>query len=310
MEWLGNINRPWLQFLVLGIVFYQIQTALFPQPKTVIGPLSESRQDAIEEWWSSNLGRAPSAEQQAKMIADELDSDMLFQHALQLELHLYDSIVHDQLIRNMRFLDVDTDKSDAELFKAALAMRLHLGDQVVKRRLVDTMKQRLLVMSPPVEVTQAQINAEFEARKAQFYRPPRYSFTHIFINLERQTELGSIIETIQDQRLDSEAAKYLSSPFMSGYAFQAQTAEQLARTFGAVFVSDLTQTDPVAGQWHGPVRSAFGWHYLWISAIESGRDAQIEEVAGQLRRDLEDSAREQALQTAIANLRADYEIRY
>ena len=96
---------------------------------------------------------------------------------------------------------------------------------------------------------------------------------------------------------------------MSGYEFQAQTTEQLARSFGTVFMSDLTKADPTVDQLHGPIHSSFGYHYVWVSAIEPARDARLEEVAGQLRRSLEVTAREQALKNAIADLRADYEVR-
>ena len=120
-----------------------------------------------------------------------MDRDLLFQRALELRLHLQDGIVYDQLIRNMRFLDVDTDKSNSELFQAALDMRLHLADEVVKRRLIDKMKQRLLTLNPPIEVEETQIAAEFIVRKHEFYRSPRYSFAHVFINPEREAELES-----------------------------------------------------------------------------------------------------------------------
>jgi hypothetical protein len=209
----------------------------------------------------------------------------------------------------MRFLDADTKKTSTELFQVALDMRLHLGDEVVKRRLIEKMKQRLLTINPPIEVTETQIAAEFIARKHEFYRSPRYSFAHVFISSEREAELKSVIKTIQDQRLTARTARYLSSPFMSGYEFQAQTAEQLTRNFGVLFISDLAKLGPVVGQWYGPIRSSFGWHYLWISAIEQGRDARLDEVTRQLRYGLEVSARERALQTAMAALRSEYEVR-
>ena len=305
----ARLNRPWLHFLILGIVFYQVQAIVFPEPKTVIGPLSESVHNALQQQWLTRFGNLPTAKQKTKMIADELDRDLLFQRALELHLHLHDSIVFDQLIRNMRFLDADTKKTSTELFQVALDMRLHLGDEVVKRRLIEKMKQRLLTINPPIEVTETQIAAEFIARKHEFYRSPRYSFAHVFISSEREAELKSVIKTIQDQRLTARTARYLSSPFMSGYEFQAQTAEQLTRNFGVLFISDLAKLGPVVGQWYGPIRSSFGWHYLWISAIEQGRDARLDEVTRQLRYGLEVSARERALQTAMAALRSEYEVR-
>ena len=304
-----QLTKPWLHFLILGAVFYQVQAIVFPEPKTVIGPLSESVQDALQQQWLTRFGNLPTAQQKTKMIDDELNHDLLFQRAVELKLHLHDSIVFDQLIRNMRFLDADTKKTSTELFQVALDMRLHLGDEVVKRRLIEKMKQRLLTINPPIEVTETQIAAEFIARKHEFYRSPRYSFAHVFINPQRKAELDSVIKTIQDQRLTARTARYLSSPFMSGYEFQAQTAEQLTRNFGVLFISDLTKLGPVVGQWYGPIRSSFGWHYLWISAIEQGRDARLDEVTRQLRYSLEVSARERALQTAMAALRSEYEVR-
>jgi hypothetical protein len=305
----ARLNRPWLHFLIVGVVFYQVQAIVFPEPKTVIGPLSESVHNALQQQWLTRFGNLPTAKQKTKMIADELDRDLLFQRALELHLHLHDSIIFDQLIRNMRFLDADTEKTSTELFQVALDMRLHLGDEVVKRRLIEKMKQRLLTINPPIEVTETQIAAEFIARKHEFYRSPRYSFAHVFISSEREAELKSVIKTIQDQRLTARTARYLSSPFMSGYEFQAQTAEQLTRNFGVLFISDLAKLGPVVGQWYGPIRSSFGWHYLWISAIEQGRDARLDEVTRQLRYGLEVSARERALQTAMAALRSEYEVR-
>ena len=305
----ARLNRPWLHFLIVGVVFYQVQAIVFPEPKTVIGPLSESVHNALQQQWLTRFGNLPTAKQKTKMIADELDRDLLFQRALELHLHLHDSIIFDQLIRNMRFLDADTEKTSTELFQVALDMRLHLGDEVVKRRLIEKMKQRLLTINPPIEVTETQIAADFIARKHEFYRSPRYSFAHVFISSEREAELKSVIKTIQDQRLTARTARYLSSPFMSGYEFQAQTAEQLTRNFGVLFISDLAKLGPVVGQWYGPIRSSFGWHYLWISAIEQGRDARLDEVTRQLRYSLEASARERALQTAMAALRSEYEVR-
>jgi len=295
---------------VLGIVFFKVQAAMFPEPKIVIGPLHDSRREALEQQWFARVGQPPSARQKAKMIADELERDLLFQHALALELHLRDNIVFDQLIRNMHFLNMAEGKNNSELFQQALDMRLHQGDELVKRRLIEKVQQRLLADHPPAELTQAELRDEFSTRRAQFRLPASVSIAHVFFKPEREAELESLVATIQQQNLDAQTARHLSSPFMSGYEFKGQTPDQLARHFGAQFVSELAKAGPVAGQWLGePIRSVYGWHYVWVTAIEPGRDAQFEEVEPLVRRDLEDNARAQALQNAIAILRKDYEVR-
>jgi parvulin-like peptidyl-prolyl isomerase len=67
-------------------------------------------------------------------------------------------------------------------------------------------------------------------------------------------------------------------------------------------------SQPVA-QWLGPIRSAFGLHYVWLNALEPARDARLKEVEPQLRRDLDYAAQAQALQNAINLLRKNYDIR-
>ncbi|MFT6758056.1 MAG: hypothetical protein ACJA0M_001942 [Chitinophagales bacterium] len=305
---MARLNKPWLHFLVLGIVLYKLQGAMFPEPKTVIGPLEETRLEALQLQWFTRVGQQPSPSQKIKMITDELDRDLLFQRALDLELHLYDKTVYQQLIRDMRFLGMAEEKTEDELFQQAVAMRLHLGDEVVKRRLIQEMQRRLLFANPAVMPTKAQVLAEFSARKNQFRLPARYSIEHIFFNLDREAEVQSVIATIQQQQIDAGSAKRFSSPFMSGYKFHQQTPDQLVRLFGVQFVSTLINAGPIVGQPIGPIRSIYGMHYVWVTAIEPGRDAQLEEVEPQVRRDLEAKASKLALKNSITELRSKYEV--
>jgi hypothetical protein len=309
ITWLSRFNKPWLHFIILGVVFLKLQGAIFSEPKTVIGPLHESRVKVLQQQWFTRFGRQPSAAQKEKMIADELDRDLLFQHALELELHLHDKIVYDQLLRNMRFLNMAEGKNNDELFQQAMDMQLHQGDEVVKRRLIKKVQERLLIENPPVASTEAQLRAAFADSREQFRLPVRFSILQLFFNREREAEVESVIATIQQQHLNAKTSRHLSSPFMSGYEFLGQTPKQLARHFGAQFVSELVKAGPVAGQWVGPIRSVYGLHYVWVMAIEPGREAQFEQVEPQVRRDLEAKARRQALQNAIAALRNDYEVR-
>jgi len=305
----ARLNRPWLHFIVLGFVFFKLQSAMFPEPKPVVGPLNEDRIEALVQQWYAAAGRPPSDEQRARMVEAELDRDMLFQRALELDLHLYDTVVYQRLIRNMNFLQMAEGKSDRELYEQALEMRLHLGDEVVKRRLIQVMEQILLSTKPPQAVSVAQVEAEFSARREELRRPPRYSIEHIYFSREREGDIADAIATIQRENLKADEARRLSSPFLPGYQFNRQSPDQLARHFGSSFVDNLQQAQLSAGAWVGPVASTYGLHYVWVSELEPSRDALLEEVEPQLRRDLESVARSQALQSAIEGMRADYEVR-
>ena len=309
MKFFARLNRPWMHFIVLGCLLFYLRGVFFPEPLPVIGPLSEARIEALKQQWFASTGRPPTPGQQARMVAAELDRDLLFARALELELHLYDTVVYQRLLRNMRFLQLGEGKSEQELYEAALDMRLHLGDEVIKRRMIQVMEQLLLAASPPQSLTEEEIVTEFEQRREELRRPPRYSIEHIYFNRQREGEAESVIAEIDEQNLTPEQARELSSPFLPGYQFSHQTPDQLARHFGASFVQNLQAAEPVAGRWVGPVRSTYGLHFVWVADIEQERDATLEEVRVQLQRDLESRARESALRNSVDRLREHYEVR-
>lgn len=309
MKFLAWLNRPWLHFIVLGCLLFYLQGVFFPEPKPIIGPLSEARMEALQQQWLASVGRPPTPEQLSRVVEAELDRDMLFQRAIELKLHLIDTVVYQRLLLNMNFLQQGTGQSDEERYQAALDMRLHLGDEVVKRRMIQVMEQVLLAANPPPQPTEAEIVAEFEARQEELRRAPRYSIEHIYFNRQREAEAESVIATINEKELTPEQAREFSSPFLPGYQFTRQTPDQLARHFGSSFAENLLAADPAPGQWVGPVRSTYGLHYVWVSDLEPARDATLEEVRKQLQRDLESRAKEAALRESISAMRENYEIR-
>jgi hypothetical protein len=309
MKFLARLNRPWVHFIVLGSLLYYLQGVFFPAPKPVIGPLSQARTEALQQQWVASVGRPPTPEQQAHLVEAELDRDMLFARAIELELHLYDTVVYQRLLLNMRFLHLGEGKTDEELYRMALDMRLHLSDEVIKRRLVQVMEQLLLATDPPRAPTEEDILAEFAQRREELRKPPRYSIEHVYFNREREAEAAAVIARINEQHLTPSQALELSSPFLPGYQFTAQSPEQLTRHFGVEFVENLQQLDPQPGRWFGPVRSTYGLHYVWVGAVEPAREATLDEVRLQLMRDLESRARDTALRDSIHAIRDHYEIR-
>ncbi len=309
MKLLSRLNRPWIHFLILGFALFTLQGWLFPPPLPVVGPLSQERIEALEQQWFATVRRLPTEQQRQNMIASELDRDMLFHRALELELHRFDSVVYQRLLRNMRFLQLGEDKSDAELYQQALEMRLHLGDEVVKRRMIQVMEQILLGQNPPKPVAESQIEAAFLQRREELRQPRRYDIEHLYFNQQRFEEFGSVRERVRSQGLSPGEARQFSSPFLPGYLFKSQSPDQLVRHFGADFVRNLEALDPVAGDWYGPVDSTYGRHLVWVDQLVESRDATIEEVRLTLTRDLELKARQTALAAAIDALSEDFEVR-
>ena len=198
MKLLARLNRPWIHFIVLGCLLYYLQGVLFPEPKPVIGPLSPARIEALQQQWLAATGRLPTGEQLERMVGAELDRDMLFQRALELKLHLYDTVVYQRLLRNMSFLQLGEGMSEQEQYQQALDMRLHLGDEVIKRRMIQVMEQLLLGFNPPAAPTEEALQAEFESRREELRLPPRYSIEHVYFNADREAEAAAAVAAISE----------------------------------------------------------------------------------------------------------------
>ena len=48
MRWLSWLKKPWIHFLLLGFLLFELQQQLFPEPKPVVGPLPEARIEALQ----------------------------------------------------------------------------------------------------------------------------------------------------------------------------------------------------------------------------------------------------------------------
>jgi hypothetical protein len=302
------ISRPWLHFLLIGYALFVGREWLYPPPKPSVGPLSEARIESLRRQWFSTTGRMPTESQLERMQAAELDREILYREALDLELHRLDPVVQQRLLRNMQFLKLDSGREEGQLLKDALRMELHLGDEVVKRRLVQLMEQILLSRNPPDPPSAKDIQAEFERRREELRRPPRFSIRQVFLAPERAGEAAELLARFREQDIAPGDALKFSSPFLPGYRFDHRSPAELARQFGAAFVLNLDAASPEARRWIGPVESTYGVHLVWIEDIEPGREAILAEVEGQLRRDLELERRREALAVSVSLLRDEYEV--
>lgn len=305
----GWLRRPWLHFILLGALLFWLQQLWFPPPRPVIGPLPEARVELLREQWRMATGSDPDAATLDRLIDLELERDLLFQHAMKLQIHEYDSVVRDRLLRNMDFLKLGDELDEEARVERAMSLRLHLGDEVIKRRLIQVMEQLLLAANPPRAIDEGDLREAFDAQRNELREPPRYSISHVYFSREREAQAESVLQDIRRRALPPNDALALGSPFLPGYHFSAQSPEQLARQFGAAFVSNLQKLAPEAGTWVGPVRSTYGLHLVWVDSIAPGRPSTFAEVRPRLQRDLEREARREALAAAVARLREQYEVR-
>jgi hypothetical protein len=211
-------------------------------------------------------------------------------------------------LRNVDFLGLYAEQTDAEKIQSALDMRMHLGDEVVKRRLIQLAEEWLLLSSPPSPISEQDVVDYYNDNQDQFWAPERYTFSHVFFPREREADMRELAAKVGTEIRDFEEALTYGSPFLPGYHFTRQTAEQLARQFGAGFVSNFLALPPSVGHWQAPIVSTFGWHLVWLQDEEIGRTLTLDEARKNIVATLQRESRAKALDDAKLALRQDYEI--
>ena len=182
------VHKPWLHFIGVGLLLFVLQELLFPAPKPILGPVSDAQLDALRTSFQASNGAPPSPEEERVLVNWSLNRDMLLQRAIDLNLHMTDPLIRERLIRNMRFLGLDEDRTSDQLFETALAMRLHLEDTACKRRLVELVKQQLVAANPFPAPTQQEVYVEFEERRADLTRP-LVGFLHVYFPFAKANEV-------------------------------------------------------------------------------------------------------------------------
>lgn len=302
------IKKPWLQFALLGTLFFLISGQLFPEPKPVLGPPNAERLAAMAENYARFARSEPDAELRARFVDAELRDELLFREAIRRDLQYRDAAVEQRIIRNMRFLDAQTDASDEELIKQGYALRLHLTDEVIRRRLVQIMERLIVATTPSAAPTADDVQARYEADLTSWQEPARFSLSHVFLPADRAGEMTDLMARVIGEQLTADEARLLGAPFLSGYRFNRQSPDQLTRVFGAVFAEELEALEPAPDSWVGPVSSAFGVHYVYVERREPPRTLSVDEVRERIVRDLERESEEERVAQWVAEVMAAYEV--
>jgi hypothetical protein len=260
-------REPLVHFVVLGgLVFFAHRVLFGTAPSEYVAaedaPLEQIRQD-----WFAVKGAFPSAEEEAALVHEWVDDEILYRRAIELGLDQNDTIVRRRLVQRMRFFLEDTHR----------------------------------IESP----TDTQLQAWLEQHPHKFAMPAKVSFMHRFFSRgKRGAELAadarSVLETLQD---DSKAVVE-SDPFFRGSTFEDITPAEIKRAFGTEFGESIA--DLPLGQWMGPVKSSYGLHLVYVRNRTSAEAPKLETVRDKVEKDWMQAERDRHNEEALARLRARY----
>lgn len=197
------------------------------------------------------------------------------------------------------------------LYREALAMGLDKDDAIVRRRLAQKVEFLISDVTLPSDVDNRDLMAFYENNASRYSRSAILSFRHIYFNPDQRgqrtlDEANTTLQTLKETKAKSEAGTELGDRFLLQTQYQQKTTDEIARDFGHEFADKLESLEPVA--WHGPIRSGYGIHLVFIEERESSGTYPFSEVRERVRDDYLFNLRQTQNEAVVEKLKSRYEI--
>ena len=290
------LRHPLLHFVALGLLVFLGQSALqtsglLHSPKPLLqldaATVAQLRQQAL----AKGIPFEP-------LLRARVDEEVLIDRALARGLDRRDPVARRRLLQNMRLSYPKA--GEAELLRRARALDMPRRDVLVRRRLIERMHGEIVDGSAPAA-------AAAGAPMAEQREAPRMHLTHVFV-AGRDTAAQQRAEALRDALVRGEIApEAAGEPHLGGRRLRDVAPADIRRQLGGALADAAARMQ--AGQWHGPVGSAQGWHLLHATPSETAvrSDAGWEQRAARYL--AHEQRRRGAVAEELAGLRAGYTIR-
>lgn len=224
---------------------------------------------------------------------------------------------------------LDHGRSLPEIDAALLALNVHgaAGGVVSRQRVVDAYRDFIRDRKPmagfvatylsdwkawdAVPPTDEELATWYAAHKAEFTKPPRVRFRHLYFSNDKRGQgtrqaAEASLPLVAGRAPASLSESDIADPFMFRDNYVDVTPEQMAKEFGGPFAKALFELQP--GDWRGPIESGYGWHLVWIDSYEAPHVPTMEEVRPVVAQAWQGEKYREVKQRAMDEIRSRYEV--
>jgi hypothetical protein len=191
------------------------------------------------------------------------------------------------------------------LYRTGLTLGLDRDDTIVRRRIRQKMEFFFEDTIPPP--TEAELRAFFDANAEKFREEPRLAFRQIFFSERRAdpaADARALLARLGEGDATAEAAGDPTLlPAESGLLPLARVRAQ----YGDAFVAGVRDLEP--GGWAEPLKSAYGWHLVRVTAREPAWLPSYETVRGVVQREWYAARRAAVVEEQYRKLLAGFRVR-
>ncbi len=187
------------------------------------------------------------------------------------------------------------------LYREALLLGLDKEDRIIKRRLaqkISFLKQETLPKAPSIE----ELTQYFKTNKDKYYIDSKYTFSHYFFSAEND----SYKRSINGYDDITNGVNVNSDPFLLGKNFIDVSSREIDSDFGSNFSSYFKDIE--LNKWHGPYKSSFGHHIIFVTQFDEGYYPEISAVLQRVEVDYVLNQKDIQLENYLNEIRSKYKI--
>jgi hypothetical protein len=239
-------KEPLIQFLLIGACIYGVY-ALVDAPddaaagRTIV--VDAQRIDRFISEWQRRWNRPPTRQEIDGMISAFVREDILYRQALIMGLDADDPITRRRMAQKLEFLT-----NDIALLK---------------------------------EPAKGELKLYFQANMQRYRDADRITFSHAFLDPDRRAsatldDAAALLARLQVAGKPVPETLTAGDRLMLESFFPEVSEFEIRRQFGTDFAQAVMQLEP--GKWHGPVRSGFGPHLVYVYSVQAAPPPVFEDV--------------------------------
>ncbi len=307
------LRHPALHFAVVGGLAFLAQRwwaapalARLDEGRTVV-----VRSDDVERLrraWVEERGIASKAPPPQVLLDEAVDEKILVHEAIRDGIDRNDRAVWRRLADLGHFLDLASG-DDERAAEAARALGLEERDPIIRRHLTQMMELALSRPGAADMPSEAMLRDFYRRHLQRFTDAPRVSFIQVFFSADRRgaaAERDAAALRRQLGGVDPSEAPTRGDAFLQGESFAGETRSHVERVLGAEIATAVESAAPHT--WVGPLRSAYGFHLVWVESREPPRPSAFETVRGRVAQMYLEGRRKELRRERLRALRALYQV--
>lgn len=270
------LREPLFHFFLIGAVLFGVYARLSPEKwsasqTTVVFDIGDL--ERLAAVWEQRTGRPPGSAQLRQMVDEQLREEVFYREAKALDLDDNDIIIRRRLAQKMSFLSGGP--------------------------------------APLPDPGDAELATWFQANQQRYAIPEKFGLSHVYFSTDKRganagADARAVLASLQAAVPVPRQAPELGDPFMLRYEYTDATQAELEGRLGESFGAAVEKLEP--GRWHGPVRSGYGEHLVFLESRVDGRLPELAEVRTRVLTDWRDAQFRAANERLVKSLLEKYRV--